>query len=189
MSESPQPDERPRPQYGEYAPPGWQPPVPPQPVAPAAAELPSGPGGPLNGYPAPWPAAAGQPIAPAAKPRTADRIVSIVLLAFGAVTVLQSADFLNLGPQMQAVFERMGLNGFTPPSVAVPVGWALLAFTVVLYALVLWWSVVRLRARRLTWWVPFVGGVVAGIAQMIGVMVVMFSSPGIDELLRQFSQR
>lgn len=188
MSEPQQPDERPRPQYGEYAPPGWQSPVPPQPVAPAPG-TPAANGG-WNGQPNPanqpgtWPPAGAQPWQAPQKPRTADRVVTIILLAIGLWSVLQSLSLPELGREMVRVFEQRGLD-YTPPPIAGSVGWLLLAINVVLFALVTWWSLSRLRANRLTWWVPLVGGVVSVIVQLVGVTVVLLSTPGIMDLLER----
>ncbi|GAA1948018.1 DUF6264 family protein [Agromyces allii] len=177
-------DERPRPRYGEYAPEGWtwQPPVDPKAVPDAAADAATtGPS--AASAPAPLAApVAGQATA-AAPPR--DRLWTIALLVFGVfglfynimalvqlpATALESA---KLSSQM------LGIDGPTSftPGPAVP---SIIATGVVLQ-IVLWlgallWSRARLRARRLSWWIPLVAGVAAFFVVTIVGMLVFASDP------------
>ncbi len=57
----------------------------------------------------------------------------------------------------------------------------------VVFALVAWWSVRRLRARRWTFWVPLVGGVVASALGAVPMLVVVFQDPAVQEAIRRAS--
>ena len=58
---------------------------------------------------------------------------------------------------------------------------------VVVFALVAWWSVRRLRSRSWTFWVPLVGGVVATVLGMVPVLVVVFQDPQFAAYLQRMT--
>ncbi|MDM7891169.1 DUF6264 family protein [Curtobacterium caseinilyticum] len=58
---------------------------------------------------------------------------------------------------------------------------------VVVFALVAWWSVRRLRAHRWTFWVPLVGGVVASVLGAVPMLVVVFQDPAVQESIRRMT--
>lgn len=185
------PDARPRPRYGEYASAEEQrahirqPDASPVPVAVPAAT------------PAPVPlheAWSAQPPAPAAsvappRRRTADRIVTLVLLAYGLLTVVTA---------LPALVEYVGYAGTVLSALGVdatlsdPQGaraWGLAAGI----ALAVGWigtaalSIVSLRAGRLTWWIPLVGGVVFNLVSAIFMLVPLLSDPAIWAALQSVS--
>ena len=162
-------DERPRPQYGEYAPEGWtwQPPADqqtsdpaPQMVAPPAA------------------ASVDRP------DRTADRVVTIVLLVIGIFGVWTAIGTLQALPEQlpQAIRQASEILGggattvdYTPgPQVpGILLGGSI--GQVVLWLLTAWWAVSRLRARRIAFWVPLVGGVVS-LVLLYGTMFIVIAT-------------
>lgn len=133
----------------------------------------------------------GTPPQPGA-PRTAggnrlgDRIVTIVLLVVGALGALNSAASLYSMPNE---FERWGqvlnVSGFSVPASLATLGTigALLVFAV--YALNVIYSVQRLRARKLTFWVPLVAAVLAGIITLAFIMIGIYQVP---ELLQRLAE-
>ncbi|MGX5696313.1 DUF6264 family protein [Agromyces soli] len=162
-------DERPRPRYGEYAPPGWSW-QPSQPEQPAAAAEPA---------PAPPPA----PVADtsAARSRTAprwDRILTIGLLAFGAFGAWNSAASLQEIPrQMQLSYEMMGVGTFTPPEWLPTLALVGAIIQLALYAVVLGLSILRLRSGRIAFWIPLVGGVASFAVTLVLLAIVMLNDP------------
>lgn len=136
---------RPRPEYGEYAPPGW--------VSPNAADLPA---------PVPPPSAA--PAAPpVAAPRAWDRPVATALLVIGFFGMSLG---LYGGLNLQAVLEQAGaMQGVTPslPAWTPQAGLAIAISHVVLYAVAVGWTLQRLRQNRSAFWVPLGAGIVAAI--------------------------
>ncbi|KQM83021.1 DUF6264 family protein [Agromyces sp. Leaf222] len=177
-------DERPRPQYGEYAPEGWtwQPPVDPKAVPDAAADAEAtGP----SAASAVAPATAAEVGQPTARAVPKDRLWTIALLVFGVfgaiyniLAILQlPATALESAKLSSSMLGIDGPTSFTPGP-AVP---TILATGVVLQIL-LWigalvWSRARLRAGRLSWWIPVVAGVVALIVVTIIGMLVFASDP------------
>lgn len=162
--------------------PAQQPPAPPQQRAPGdpppyRADDPA-----PSSKPRPQALAApGQP-----KNRSADRVITIVLLVIGALGALYTATSLY---QMPSTFSMMAtaldVDGFTMPSSLQTISTvgALLVFTV--YALNVIYSIQRLRRRRITFWVPLTAGVVAGIIMLVFTMIGMTQSP---ELMQALSQ-
>ncbi|MCD2442739.1 DUF6264 family protein [Agromyces sp. SYSU K20354] len=166
-------DERPRPQYGEYAPEGWtwQPPAAAQhtddtPVVAAAA---------------PVAAVAGT----TATRRPVDRAWTIALLVFGVFGVIYNSASLMLLPQnllesMQLSAAILGVEPATSftPGPAVPTIVAIgVAVQVLLWLGAARWSIVRIRSGRLAWWVPLVAGAVAFVAVVITSSLIMASDP------------
>ena len=130
-------------------------------VAPAQAPLP-------QGAPAPRPA----------KPRTADRIITVLLLvmgAFGALNIAFELSQLTLSQQKTA--EMLGVTGYEAPSWTGPAGIVAAIAVLAIYAVNLILSVRRLRANKLTFFVPLIAGVVAFLVFFALVMAATIASP------------
>jgi hypothetical protein len=180
-------DERPRPQFGEYAPEGWT-------WKPPAGERTSDPAPQLTAPPAPRsPAAVAAASARDDRPdRPADRIVTILLLLIGvlgawsAIGSLQSLPTL-LPEALRQTSEMLG-NGDAPfdytPGPEVP-GLILAGQIIqaVLWVLTAWWSIARMRARRLAFWVPLVGGALSFFALYAIMFAIILNDPALVERL------
>ncbi len=167
-------DPRPQPQYGEYATPEQQRAAIRQPTPDAAAPAPVD-------HPRP-------PTAPAttvaARPsRTADRVITVALLAYGLVTVVgaipQLIDYAAFARTWMEVADVAGdftntaqgrLWG-TVGAVVYAVGW-------LLTAALSWWSLSR---GRLTWWIPLVGAIVTFVIVSVCLVVPILGDPGVME--------
>jgi len=180
-------NERPRPQFGEYAPEGWT-------WKPPPGEHTSDPAPQMTTPPAPKsPGAFAAASARDDRPdRPADRIVTILLLIIGvlgawsAIGSLQSLPTL-LPEALRQTSEMLG-NGGAPfdytPGPEVP-GLILAGqiIQVVLWVLTAWWSIVRMRARRLAFWVPLVGGALSFIALYAIMFAIILNDPALVERL------
>lgn len=174
MSDEP----RPRPAYGEYASPEEQ---------RARMGIPAEPPSVPASLPAPMPVMP-EPGAVAAR-HPADRIITIVLLAMGAVNVVFSvSSFLDVGTAFSRTFEAMGIPGeFTnTPGAGTwgAIAGVLLLATYLITALAAWR---RLRAGRISWWIPVVGAVVAYLFVVVCLTVPLASDPAFQEYLRSLS--
>jgi len=177
------PQGRPAPQYGEYAPEGWVNPVlveqerlerqqaerdrpeqQPGPRTTAAKRPDTGSGR--------APAAAGTPVAARFGASPADFLLTVMLLAFGLVSVLQSLAFRSVAANLARELELRYTEMSDPGAL---VGAALVSAigSLVLFVLVAWWSVVRLRNRKRTVWVPLLGGLVASVLTLSAFLTVM----------------
>lgn len=181
------PDERPRPQYGEYATPEEQRARIRHPDASRAIE---------TGQ-APHAAPAAPPIAPTASapaPAPADpavvarrglidRIATIALLVYGLANVVTSlpqmisftpyADALEqvLGVDASAIDLSSGRTWGTVAAVVLALGWVATAL--------LSWR--RLRRGRLAFWVPLAGGAVTILVSGLLLSVGLMSDPAVVE--------
>ena len=181
----PRRDERPRPQYGEYAPEGWT-------WTPPAGEHTSDPAPQMVTPPAAASARTVDPAIADRPERPTDRLITIMLLVLGvfgtwlAISTLQSLPDV-LPEAISRAADMLGTGG-TPidyvPGPEVP--GILLAgsiIQVVIWLLTAWWSVRRLRARRLAFWVPLVGGALSIIALYGAMTVVILSDPALASSL------
>ena len=160
-------DPRPRPQYGEYASRDDQ--------AKAA------------GHPAPSfapptvPPAAGPTPAPSARagtPRRWDIVLSVALLAYGAVNVVAGFfQFADLGAVLEQVYTRMGIGKYTPTPLAGTLGVVINVTSSVLFVLTALLTTRLLRRGRLAFYLPIIGGVLAWIVSFVCVAVLMFGDP------------
>jgi hypothetical protein len=196
------PQGRPAPGYGEYAPEGWVNPVlveqerqerEQQDQAPVARVRDAAPSDGVHGDRAGTDARSGA-VPAGAQPsmarsrfgRTpADFVLTIGLLAFGLVSVVQSLSVGEVASTVRRTLETQ-YTALNDPS-ALSTAAAIAAITnVVVFALVAWWSIRRLRARKRTFWVPLVGAVVAtAISTIAFVVVVMQDQAFVDFMLRQ----
>jgi hypothetical protein len=145
------PEPRPRPQYGEYAPPGWVSPVAPPPEA-KPVDLPP---------PAPAPTAPPQAVRRA---RGWDRSLTIGLLVaglFGALIGWMTGS--TIVESLPLALEQYGVEPGPMPEWLDAAGTALVASHLLLYLLAIGLSIARLRAGRPAFWAPLAAGIIAAI--------------------------
>lgn len=202
----------PAPEYGEYAPEGWVNPVlveqerldrqrrEAEERDRAAAGTPAGRG--AAGQDRPTGARSNRGAAPSRGPATGrerpmalssrfgasqfDFVVSVALLAFGLLSVVQALAVSDVASAVRRAFEQQGLQLSDPAALSTAAVVGAIA-NVVVFALVAWWSLRRLAARRWTFWVPLLGGAVASLISLVAFAVVMFQDPGFVQVLVQQS--
>jgi hypothetical protein len=158
-------DDRPRPEYGEYATPEQQaaamgrayipPPVPETRVA-----IPVVPG-------SPQPSAAEQLRLGG---NAIDRFATIFQLGIGLV-FLANSDFFHLGEALNAASSELGV-GTTVPTTIDHLGWLILTVNIVLYLATGALAYLRLRRGKLAFFVPVIGAAAfyAFLSILIGVL-------------------
>lgn len=218
--EQPNPTERPRPAYGEYAPEGWQSPVPPLEQSPGqpSSQPPTGPAPastasqakPISGIPhnlgvtpgsgattpqtqtqTQTPDQVQQQEPPQQDPallppghtpettqpvkRTVDRIVSVFLLLMGAYGALTLAvGMMNLGQQLYVFADAAGLEDFQPPASTGIIETIGAIVILSIFAIMLIWTIQRLRRKQLAFWVPIVAGILAFlVAGIFGTVLAL----------------
>jgi hypothetical protein len=192
---APEREERPRPQYGEYAPEGWT-------WKPAEGEHTSDPAPQMHTprssaatrradaaahapEPAPAPPTPDRPLAAARPAHPLDRMITIALLVLGALGAWNTAVSLQQMPQqIQQAYTMIGVGDFTPPAWLPTVATIGVIVQLALYAAVLGLSLLQLRAGRLAFWIPLVGGTVSVILTFVLLAVVMFSDPAYQAFLQ-----
>ena len=156
----PAPPEPPRPevpQYGEYAPNPYGVPGYPAAAASAPPAAPSAPavyGAPTYGAPAYAP--------PGRQRKTWDLVLTIVLLAIGAIgAFIGATSGLGLNQAIQQQYDAHGLGTYSGNNGTAV---AVLAIShLVLYVIAVGLSILSLAKKRTTFWIPLVIGVVAAI--------------------------
>lgn len=205
-------EERRQPAYGELAPEGWEwkpaaaeetprggSPVPgvPHNLGTQGGEAPA-PAAPQrqDGDPEPYRATQPPQLPPAPSPaqgfpggprrrNPADLAITIVLLvvgAFGALVLAQS--MMGLAPSLALVADALELSDFAVPSWVPTAGLVTGLGMFALYAVALIWSIQRMRAKKIAFWVPLAAGVLAVIALFVVTTAVTMSMP---ELLERMS--
>lgn len=212
-------ERRPQPQFGEYAPEGWD--WKPEGETEAAAAAATGgpvpatlPGVPHNlGAGSALPPRGGaatatrqaspgaQPQAPhahhhsavgaagaaraGAKPRnTADTVISIILLIIGLIGAGQfSFAMFGIERTFALLGNAPGIDEFTSPAWLGTVGPALGLAVLAIYGVMAVYTIRRLRAGKISFWVPLATGVVMSIVVLGTVFVAMLSSPGLASII------
>ena len=99
-----------------------------------------------------------------ARPRAADRIITVALLVLGGYFALSMAFSLSQLPsEFAKIAGDLKLADFTAPPQVQTIGTIGAILVLSLYALVLIFSIRRLRARKLTFWAPLAAGVLAWV--------------------------
>jgi hypothetical protein len=179
------PDDRPRPEYGEYATPEEQRARMTHPQ-PAYQPAPAQPTGPVVAAPAAPP-----PAALASRGRAIDRIVTVALLAYGAFvvvsTVFELSDFTVFA---NAWMKTMGMAGSfttTPESQAwATAGVIVFAIGWIVTALFSWRALSR---GKRAWWIPLVGALVSWIVLTVCLTIPLVADPAVMHWFDQQTSR
>ncbi|WP_374010086.1 DUF6264 family protein [Leifsonia sp. LS-T14] len=187
--QEPQPDNRPRPQFGELAPPGWvwHPPADADRLDTSRpleregeADAPPT-GAPVSGIRAPQAGAPGTPGPQSGAGQSAptwNLTLTILLAVFGFFGMSYSIATLQAIPaSMQLLHSTNGLGDYTPAPLVgtlVLVGSIVLALIWVVSAAI---AALLLVKRRLAFWVPLVAGIVAMVALLIFAGAVLATDP------------
>jgi hypothetical protein len=180
-------DERPRPQYGEYAPEGWT-------WNPPAGERTSDPAPQMSTPAAAASARLGS--TDGVRERPTDRLITIMLLVvgvFGAVynsfsMITMPSSALESAKISAAMLGTDAVPTTFTPGPAVPAAIAIgVAAELVLWVVALLWSRARMRAGARSWWIPLVAGVVAFVVVLVVGTIVLTSDPALFEFLRSVS--
>jgi hypothetical protein len=175
-------DDRPRPQYGEYATPEEQRARIRQPDATFDLDAGKAPdAAPPAPAPIPTPAAG-----PAARnPRAMDRIATIALLALGLFEVLRSIPgFVDPNELLTQLLTQFGVDGgLSDPAGARAWGAAAAVLLAVGWFATATVSVWNLRAGRLSFWIPLLGGVVFTLLASMLLVVPLMMDPALMQQL------
>lgn len=118
--------------------------------------------------------------------RTADRFITIALLVLGAYGAMNSGfALMQLGAEVTRLGTILGLEDFTVPSQVSVIGNIGSILMLVIYALVLIFSIRRIRARKLAFWAPLVAGVLALIIYFVLAIIAYMQSPELVNAMMQ----
>jgi hypothetical protein len=180
-------NERPRPQFGEYA-------TPDQQRDAIKVPLSDHEDIPVESHVSPTSHISVQGAQPSAvpatgkRPSTGDRFATTVLLGIGLITVLMTIPALtNLPAAIAPAFIQLDVGTFTADELARSLGWGALVAEVALWIIAFWLSTRALRRGKLAWWIPLVFGVIANIVVFACIAIAMSSDPAFTEYLNRMS--
>lgn len=122
---------------------------------------------------------------PAVKtPRPADKVITILLLAIGAVGALQfSLAMMSIEKTFALMGNAPGVDSFTPPSWLGTTGNVIGLAVLAIYGVMLVYTIRRLRAGKLSFWVPLATGAVVSVTIIATVFIAMLNSPGLTSIV------
>jgi len=176
-------DARPRPRYGEYAPEGWV-----SPVADAAAareaELAAkaADARAVDARPGAAPATQAAPTAGPATPaalstgRRVDRIATLALIGLAVYNVVGNVVLVpNFAATLLDLLRGNGydVDTFTSQPALQTAGAVIAVTSLVVFVVMLWLALRRLRAGRLSFFVPLAAGVLVTAVQVVAVFSVV----------------
>ena len=155
-------DDRPEPKYGQYAP------VPPAPVAEPPAV---------------------QPVPTVATPRrTWDVVLTTALLLFGVFDVVTGfSQFSHLADTLAAAYTAQGFGDFSSDALANSMGVGINVARVVILAVTVIAALVRIRSRKLAFWIPLVGAAASGLVVIACILAVIIQDPAFAAYVAQQS--
>ena len=108
----------------------------------------------------------------------ADRIITILLLVFGGFGAMQMAfGMMGMATMFTMIEGAPGIESLTQPAWVDVTGKVVGMVLLVLYGLVLVYSIRRLRAGKITFWAPLAAGVLAFLAVVVVVASAMVATP------------
>lgn len=170
-----------------------QPSAAPQPSAPHSStpqgEQPADPARAQVSYRATQPPTSAAPRTPHApgQGNTADRVITIILLVLGALGAMYTAFSLyQMRASLNLLAATLDIQNVVIPAAVGTVGSIGALVILAIYALNLIYSLQRLRARKITFWVPLAAGVIAFIVLFAFSMIALAQAP---ELMQQLEQQ
>lgn len=154
-------DDRPRPKYGEYAPVVATPAV-----APPVAEV-------LE--------------SPAPSPRRAwDIVLTTFLLLVGVYDIVTGfGRFADLGGTLANAYSSQGFPAFTSMALATTLGLVINISRVVILAVTIALSLVRLARGRIAFWIPLAGAALGLIVVFACVLAIVMTDPALAQYVAE----
>ena len=114
-----------------------------------------------------------------------DRFITWGLLGVAVFSVLSGlGDYVNLTRTLNAAYDQLntmqpGLNlaPYSNPGLASTLGIAIVMGQAIVIGLTFWWAIHRMKAKKLAFWVPVVGFVVASAVILMFTLIAFFGDP------------
>lgn len=124
-----------------------------------------------------------------------DRFLTWGLIFVGIFSVFTGlGDYINPRNTMNALYDELNklvptleLGTFQNVAFATLMGWVAVTIQAVILALVIWWSRQRMKAKKISWWVPIAGAVASNILSTACIFIALLSDPGFQEALTHFA--
>lgn len=119
-----------------------------------------------------------------AQGRRFDLVVTVGLLVYGFLNVVSGLfQYADLGAYLDELYGMFGVGDYVETGMERAIGIAIVAANVISFALVAWFSVRTLRAHKIAFWIPIVGGVVATVASAIFLQILLAGDPALASYL------
>lgn len=110
--------------------------------------------------------------------RMADVVITIALLVIGGFGALTSAQSMfGLSRSFTLMADVLGIADFSQPAWLGTLGTVSGLVIIALYAVALIFSIQRMRARKLAFWVPLTAGAIAGIGAVVVTSIALVAVP------------
>ena len=128
---------------------------------------------------------AGHPAA-AGRQRRWDLVLSTGLMVYGFLNVLSGLfQYADLGAFLDQLYEAFNIGNYASTGMERPIGIAIVASNLLSFTLVAWFTVRALKAHKIAFWIPLVGGVVATIVSALFLQVLVANDPAITVFLEK----
>lgn len=110
-------------------------------------------------------------------------VLTVGLLVFGIISIFQNLnDYLHPADIVNEALANMHVQNskfpevtYDRPRVSAAAGSFLLTIQGANFGLITWWAVTRLRAGKVSFWVPMVGAAIASILSFITIVLMITS--------------
>ena len=128
---------------------------------------------------------AGHPAA-AGRQRRWDLVLSTGLMVYGFLNVLSGLfQYADLGAFLDQLYEAFNIGNYASTGMERPIGIAIVASNLLSFTLVAWFTVRALKAHKIAFWIPLVGGVVATVVSALFLQVLVANDPAITVFLEK----
>jgi hypothetical protein len=108
-----------------------------------------------------------------------DVLLTSTLLLFGVVDVINTfGTVANLGPVLREGLAAQGAGTFTSDDIAAEAGGIANTVRVVVLGLTIVFALMQIQRKRIAFWIPIVGAVIAGVTLVVAIFVAVLSDPG-----------
>ena len=115
-----------------------------------------------------------------------DFVLTVGFLAVGLWTVIQAMSVGRFASAIRLTVERQFTDLADPGALSQAAAVRAVVMAIV-FVLVAWWSIRRLRARRRTFWVPLLGGVAGLLSGVVPFLVVVINDPAVAAYLHRMA--
>jgi hypothetical protein len=113
--------------------------------------------------------------------------LTLGLLVFGAVTLTSNlADYAHPADVINQLLTNLHRSdakfpdiSYSAAGLASSIGVVLLTLQGANFGLITWWSVTRLRERKVAFWIPLIGAFISSALTFIAVLVLLLSDPAV----------
>ena len=111
-------------------------------------------------------------------------------MVYGFLNVVSGLfQYADLGAYIDELYGIVGIGNYAPTGMERPIGVAIVAVNLFSFALVAWFTVRALRAGRIAFWIPLVGGIIAAVVSAIFLQVLLANDPALTAYLDGVLQR